>query len=232
LGALSLTAAVLGSPALAVSPASACTIAEAAVFAVDPALRSEDRAAPEPFTDLKARVTRSPESTCDGDTCIASSCGEFGIVLVTFALPPDVQSGRETIGYRMIWQQGKAPVGVSSNLDKTWPLDASDEAGRGQISFTIGYDDVADLDAEIALVAVDRAGNESSPSEPVHLSFSGCTIDLFSGTCEQPASCNVTDPGRDHVPNGYIASAAVLWVIGFALRQRRKRTRAPSPAAR
>jgi len=232
LGALSLTAAVLGSQALAVSPASACTVTEAPVFAVDPALRSEDRAAPDPFTDLKARVTRSPGTSCHGDTCIENSCGEFGIVLVTFALPADVQSGGETIGYRMVWQEGETPAGVSFNLGKTWPLDASDEPGRGQISFTIGYDDVAELDAEITLVAVDRAGNESAPSEPVQLSFSGCTIDLFSGTCEQPGSCNVTEPGRDHVPNGYVASAAVLWVLGFALRQRRKRTGAPSPAAR
>lgn len=232
LGALSLMAAVLGGQALIVSPASACTSTEAAVFAVDPALRSEDSVAPEPFTDLSARVSRSPETSCHGDTCMANSCGGFGLVLVAFALPPDVQAASDTIGYRLVWQGGDRPAGASSVLGKTWPLDVSDEPGRGQISFTLAYDEVADLDAEITLVAVDRAGNESAPSEPVHLSFSGCTIDLFTGMCEQPGSCNVTEPGRDDPHNGYFAAAGALWVLGFALRQRRKRPSSPDLASR
>ena len=60
------------------------------------------------------------------------------------------------------------------------------------LSIMIDYNDVVELDGEMALIAIDHAGNESEPSAPIHVSFGGCTFYKEDRACLEDASnCSV-----------------------------------------
>jgi MYXO-CTERM domain-containing protein len=52
-----------------------------------------------------------------------------------------------------------------------------------RISFDVAFADVPEVDATIAVVIVDRAGNESLASDPIELRWSGCTVFGFDDRC-------------------------------------------------
>jgi len=70
---------------------------------------------------------------------------------------------------------------------------------------------VTELNGELALVAVDSAGNESAPSEPIHVEFSGCTHYFDDATCIDktvaPSSCTIGNAVGEH------SSASAAWLL-------------------
>jgi hypothetical protein len=194
----------------------ACSIAEPEIFEIDASLKASDTSAPTPFTDVSAEVARWPDSICKNGQCMASSCGAFGTVDLRFALPRD---DRDTqLGYRLVWLRGTQPPALAQELEVIRPFSASfDSPDEGRISLTIGFEDAAKLDADIALVAIDRAGNESARSEPIHLTFSGCTHSL-DGQCLESAGCGVTHLGSEE--SRWFEACATVIVLAAVCRRR------------
>jgi hypothetical protein len=152
---------------------------------------------------------------------MASSCGAFGTIDLRFTLPRD---DRDTqLGYRLVWLRGTQPGALAQELEVIRPLSASvDSPDEGRISFTIGFEDAAMIDADIALVAIDRAGNESARSEPIHLMFAGCTRS-FDGQCLESAGCGVTHLGSDESRSFEACAAAILLAVVCRRRRRLRR---------
>ncbi|HKU38949.1 MAG TPA: hypothetical protein VJR89_12400 [Polyangiales bacterium] len=188
--------------------AHACVRVPLEFYAVEPELRAVDSEAPTPFRDVVARVDRRPAVVCRNDECTSDSCGSAGTIALRFQPPRDDQNDAPSLGYRVVWLRGEQPRSARAFLEHDWPLGPR----PGEISLTLAYDDVAELDAEIALVALDRAGNESEPSEPIHLEFSGCTLEIGSDRCLE-TGCSV---GRVAAHGGHYGFGALLGV-GLAL---------------
>lgn len=206
------------------TPALACVQEPSEAYATDPSLRASDTTAPTPFTEVSARVERRDNLRCSGDICTQSSCPKQGYVELSFRAPTDDQARRD-IGYRIVWLHGSVPSSVRATLDRVWPLAPPSADGEGTLTFSVGFNEIEQLNAEIALVAVDLAGNESAPSEPVELQFSGCTIPLGGTQCEG-AQCSVRALGtsRAHSALGFsglLGASAGLYL----LRRWRRRAR-------
>jgi hypothetical protein len=211
---------------LRAGPAAACTLEPPEAYATDPDLRASDTTAPTPFTEVVARVERRDNRRCSGNVCTESSCPKQGYVELSFRAPTDDQARRE-IGYRIVWLEGSVPQGVRATLDRVWPLAPPAADGEGTLSFSMGFSEVEQLDAEIALVAVDPAGNESEPSEPIQLRFSGCTIPLGGTQCEA-AQCSVRVLGAHGTRGtagvafgGFLGALACLYSLRRSLRDAR-----------
>lgn len=217
-----LAAAAAATLLAASQPARACTSVEVEFYAIEPDLRAVDSTAPTPFRDVVARVDRRPETVCRGEECTTSSCGSSGEIALRFQPPSDDQNDGQNLGYRVIWLRGQQPRSANGFLQHSWPLGPA--GGSGEISLTIAYADVAELDAEISLVAIDRAGNESEPSEPIHLEFSGCTRDVTSNTCLD-SGCSVQHLASP-VSRGGGRSWLALGIALFGFRSLRRATRA------
>lgn len=187
------------------APAGACVREAIPAYATDPGLRASDTTAPTPFTDVVARVERRDNVHCSNNVCTESSCPREGYVELSFRAPTDDQA-RPDIGYRIVWLDGAVPPSVQRTLERVWPLAPPAADGEGTLTFSMGFTEVEQLDAEIALVAVDLAGNESAPSEPVQLQFSGCTIPLHGTRCEGADGCSVRALG----------AAGASGALGFA----------------
>jgi MYXO-CTERM domain-containing protein len=216
-----------------VQPATACSRVAPEVYEVDPSLRDSDKTAPPPFTDVVARVERRDNKRCSGGVCTESSCPREGTVELSFRAPEDDQA-ESNIGYRVVWLRGSVPDGARATLDRIWPLAPPSSPGEGTLSFSLGFAEVEHLDADIALVAVDLAGNESAASEPVPLKFSGCTIPLGGTECET-GGCSISRVGT----SGVSGVRHLLWVIaglaGLLVRRRRwpgRCSRAPCGSAK
>jgi hypothetical protein len=147
----------------------ACTRAFVEPFKVDPARTDESAEAPSSFRDLRAISYRVSSTHCNSKSCTTNNCGDSGTLLVQFE-PPDEASEGE-LGYRAIWIGRPLPAAFRERLDRVMPLDPATRS----VAFEFGFNEIASLEGEVALVAVDRAGRESIPSEPVRVSFSGCT---------------------------------------------------------
>jgi hypothetical protein len=123
---------------------------------------------------------------------------------------------------------------MRAHLDRVLPLSAA----AHELSVELGWSGVTQLDGELALVAVDRAGNESEPSAPVRVSWSGCTdfydepFCLDGGAMPQAApaqaskGCGVVT-GPRAARSAPLGAALAMGLIA-ALRSRRSR----SPTAR
>lgn len=217
---LVLLAAALGTLASAAAPARACTRTQPVFFLPDPSLRDHDSRAPTPFTQIVARVDRHPATICRDGECTTTSCGSFGMIALDFVLPHDDQNDARTLGYRVVWLRGTRPKSAGALLEHSWPLS---EAARGtsdsaELSFEMSYEEVANLDADIALVAIDPAGNESEMSEPIHLEWSGCT--RMGDECLEQVGCSVSRPA----PNGRARWLAITTLaLGLVWRGSRRR---------
>jgi hypothetical protein len=217
--------AALATALSAAAPARACSRVAPVKFEPDPSLRALDSLAPTPFTGINARVDRHPGTVCRDGECTSTSCGSSGVISLEFMLPHDDQSDARSLGYRVVWLRGEPPRGARF-LANSWPLsEARQDGAAGALSLELSYDEVANLDAEIALVAIDRAGNESDPSEPIHLEWSGCTRDLSSDQqCLEDLGCSVAGlPGSRGQGS---LSVATLVLLALACRAQRRIKRA------
>jgi hypothetical protein len=211
---LAILVGLLGSAA---PRAKACSYAEPLAFQIDPSLRDHDGTPPTPFSDIVPFAHRISATHCHADrTCTESSCGDDGVLELSFVRPIDVESAPEELGYRVIWLSGAMPAGLASVIDDVQPL-----APGTSLSIALGFAGVTSLNGELALVAVDRAGNESAPSEPVHVEYTGCTSYFDDPTCigapSPTASCAVSPPSRP--ATGWIMPV----LIGLAFARRRGR---------
>lgn len=154
---------------LSASAALACSRAVEEPFRIDPALAEQSAEGPSRFRELNAFSYRVSDTRCSGNTCSTNNCGDSGLLLVRFEPPEEASEGE--LGYRAIWIGRPLPPALRQRLDRIMPLDPVSHA----VVFELGFDEIVALQGEISLVAVDRAGRESPASEPVPVSFSGCT---------------------------------------------------------
>ena len=158
-----------------------------------------------------ATTRRIAGEHCQNGTCSSSSCGDLGYVELRFEPPRDgLEDPYEStdLGYRLVWLSGKMPEAMRGEVGVLRPLNAG-----GSLTLDIGYAAITELDGELALVAVDRAGNESARSEPVRVQWSGCTEYFDDPICASTSGhCSAAGrPGRaSHV-------GLWLWVSGLAL---------------
>ncbi|HKP59619.1 MAG TPA: hypothetical protein VJV78_23005 [Polyangiales bacterium] len=220
---LVLLVAALGALASAAAPARACTRAEPVFFQPDPSLRDQDSQAPTPFTQIVARVDRHPATICRDGECTTSTCGSFGSIALDFVLPRDDQNDARTLGYRVVWLRGSRPKSAGDLLEHNWPLSdaARGESDNAELSLELSYEEVANLDADIALVAIDPAGNESEMSEPIHLEWSGCTRD--GDQCLEAAGCSVSRPAANGRASWFGFTTLALGLIWRRSRRGRAR---------
>lgn len=104
-----------------------------------------------------------------------------------------------------------------------------------EIAIELSFKEITLLEGELALVAIDHAGNESEPSDPVQITWSGCTEYFDDPFCadgevvvpphaEQRCSLT-TGPRAGH---GLPLTAAISFGLGatvYARTRRRKRYR-------
>jgi hypothetical protein len=107
-------------------------------------------------------------------------------VELRFEPPQDAGEDGSDLGYRVVWLSGEMPEAMRGQLDVIRPLNAG-----GRLTLDVGFSGITQLDGELALVAVDHAGNESEPSEAVRVQWSGCTEYFDEPTCAA-ASGNCT----------------------------------------
>lgn len=163
---------VLGVVLWAVAPprlqhASACSTEQAAPFEIDTSLQAQDSEPPAPFSELTAFTRRVANTRCTNNVCTSVSCNDTGTLELHFESPRDEDAG---LGYKVIWLRGDMPEELRGALGVATAL-----PNDRTIALSLSWEGVARLDGELALVAVDRAGNESVASAPVHVEWSGCT---------------------------------------------------------
>jgi hypothetical protein len=138
-------------------------------------LRATDHDPPVPIAEAGAVVTRRTDSVCSGGSCTVTDCGRYGQLTLDYlrAQPADEA---EEVGYRVELLSGELPPSMRTLVGPVRPLSP-------RIVFDMAFDDAPVLDAEIAVVVIDRAGNESAPSDPIHLLWSGCTLPPAGEQC-------------------------------------------------
>lgn len=172
--------------------AAACAREPLAPYQTDAALQAEDTRPPTPFRDVRSSTRQISGTHCSGKICTSMSCGDSGRLELTFTPPEDGPEG-EPLGYRVLWLRGSMPSELQKTLAATWPL-----LNERAIQIDLSFQGVTQLDGELALVAVDRAGNSSEPSDAVPVKFSGCMSYFDDPACEQAQGCAVVSgAGRD-----------------------------------
>jgi hypothetical protein len=175
---------------------SACSRALEEPFLVDASQADESAEGPSAFQAVSAFSYRIEGTRCSGNSCAESSCGDQGVLVLAFE--PPVEASQRELGYRMIWVGRPLPFAIRSQLDRVLPLDPSTR----EASFELGFDAIARLDGELSLVAVDRAGHESAPSELARVSFSGCTEYFDQPYCVEGGPMPQSDAARCSVLHG------------------------------
>jgi len=199
-------------------PAAACSITLPAPFQIDPDQQENDTVPPTTFTNVSAVASRVAGTHCHGDTCSQTSCGDVATLKLKFTPPQDDQNTVDELGYRIVWLRGAPPASVRPAIDRIQPLQSANE-----IDIPFGFDEITVLDADLMLIAVDRAGNESVASRPIHVEFSGCTQYFDEDSCIAQG-CSAA-----HTLRGSTANAAwclaPLSALAVAMRVRSRRRR-------
>jgi len=210
----------------------ACSMASV-TYAIDPGLRGDDSEAPAPFSNPSAFTRRISATYCDGTKCTQSSCGDRGQLELQFDAREDA-AGSDAVGFRIVWLSGELSDEARRALDGARQL-----FEPGRVTIDLGWSDVTQLSGEIALVAVDHAGNESAPSDAVRVEWSGCTSSWDDPTC-RPATTNQVVGGAANgcaistlAPTSGPGSLGLwLWVAGLVVAcVRCKRARVPTDSA-
>ena len=197
--------------------AAACSRVAPETFEVDRSL--PDQSAPTPFRGLTASTHRIAGQHCKNGTCTSSSCGDTGYLELRFEPPRDGNEDAESsdLGYRVVWLNGKMPEAMRNEIGVLRPLNVGPS-----LTLDVGFAGITELDGELALVAVDRAGNESAPSEPVRVQWSGCTSYFDEPVCAaSSSSCAVAGVRAGTGLGGSWWWAGAL-ALGAALRWRRR----------
>ena len=180
--------------ALALDSAHACSIAAPPTLQIDPRIEDEVPPAPPVVLGVEIRRGRGPRGG------MVTSCDDIGAIEIEVARPEGDPDDPEEVGYRLKLLAGKLPEGLAlpgedallgAFLRLHWLDGATDH--QEAFSFTL------------ALVPVDRAGNEGKPAR-VTIEDEGST------ESEQPACA--TAPGQG------VLWAAVL--LGLLARRRQR----------
>lgn len=192
---------------LAPSAAHACKFAgPPPSYEVSPAAQAEDDVAPTPFTNVDAMVWRREGRTCELGQCTSNSCGDMGHVELFFDPPQDDRTPVEELGFRIEVLEGTLPSSLQASMTRAQALEDA-------VRFHLGFDEATRMDATIALVAIDRAGNESPASNPVRLKFSGCTKPAAGRLCKEggPLACRAASGGTGWAGVAWMMAAG-LWL--------------------
>ena len=198
------------------APAGACSLIWVPPFQIDPNQRLIDNTPPTTFAGLNSETYSVVGTHCRGDRCTKSSCSGGAGIRISFTQPPsDDHNEYAQLGYRVEWVRGLAPASLQAALGKIEPLSPT-----GGINISLG-DDIMELDGELRLIAVDRAGNESPASEPVHVEFSDCPRYFDDHTCVDSFAdgCSAA-PGRSSNATGWLGLSVFVLAVR-ALRRRR-----------
>jgi hypothetical protein len=190
-----------------VSRAQACAKGSVAPFMIDQSSSASDDQPPTPFRELKSFARRVASTHCNDKTCTSSSCEDAGVLQLTFEPPQDEAS--DGLGYRVVWLRGHMPPSLQRSLEVLQPLSTVPT-----LTFELGWDEISELDGELALIAVDRSGNESTMSAPVHVEWGGCTSYFDDPSCLRDASgCGVAPQAgrRELQPVAALMFACAVW---------------------
>lgn len=213
-----LCALSLAGAALRPQLAAACSQLAPQAFEIDRSLAKDDRTAPTPFRGVTASTHRVAGEHCKNGTCISSSCGDAGYVELRFDPPRDAADDAEStdLGYRVVWLKGKMPEAMRNEIGVVRPLNVGPS-----LTLEAGFTGITELDGELALIAVDRAGNESAPSEAVHVQWSGCTEYFDEPACAAASSsCAVSE-----VTSRSTYAGLLVWLTALAMGASRSRRR-------
>jgi len=172
--------------------ADACSRIGPVPHVIDDALVGVDRTPPTLPKPVVAQVSRH-----DGTGCTSSdSCGDFSAANIT-NLATDDMTVANRMGYRFAVVAGTLPAGLDL---PTGVVDWTLPDGSLWLNWPGDGDDV---DFTLELVAVDAAGNESSPQ----------TVRVYDDT----GACSI---GRR---NGFNGAALAIIVFALAIAKRRRR---------
>jgi hypothetical protein len=173
--------------------------------------------APSGIAGPSATVHRGngPDSTGCGQSS-STSCDDMGSVILNFEVATDVDSTRESVGYRVEVIAGTAPgSSFSQSTDQVLvPSFHSDDEHIGTLYFHWddgATDDQEGIDFTITLTPVDANGNEGPTSDPIRIqdegSSSGCAV------------------GEPQARPSWASAAAILSAVAMAFARRLKRSR-------
>lgn len=162
-----------------------CLYAPTEYHRVDVELGSTDTSAPEAPVLVEVQTFRRNGMTCTLASCVANSCGNTGTVRIALAPAADDGTPADELGYRLVLVSGLLPESMQE-------LIGVDLAGDRPVFLRPTFEEVPSLDAMLAAVAIDAAGNESAPSEPFAVRFGGCTLAAVGDQCEDEL-----DPATD-----------------------------------
>ena len=168
------TVATLGAPKLA----SACVLRPMVLHHSDAELAQFDSEAPSRPVIVAADTTRRSGLSCGQEICVENNCGDLGMVSIKLAPGQDDLTPPDQMGYRIELVQGDVPESMRA-------LIGVELAGPAPLLLRPSFDEVPSVSATLQVVAVDDAGNESAPSEPFTLAWSGCTLAAIGDQCEQ-----------------------------------------------
>jgi hypothetical protein len=178
--------------------ARACSLLGPSPYVVDASMQATDHVAP---TLGPLSVAQLRRGTAMG-ACGGSSCDGIGSVALTVVASDDVTPAT-TLGYRFSLAAGALPTAFVILLDQPSQVAVTD----GQIWFNWddGKEDQSPIDFTLQVVAIDRAGNESSPQKV--------------RVTDDPGGCALAHP----------QPRALVWVAAAVLlltrRRRARRTR-------
>jgi hypothetical protein len=167
------TVATLGAPRLA----SACVLRPMVLHHSDTKQAQFDSEAPSRPVIVAADTTRRSGLTCGQELCVENNCGDLGMVSIKLAPGQDDLTLPHQLGYRIELVRGNVPESMRSLIGVAL-------AGPAPLLLRPSFDEVPSLSATLQVVAVDAAGNESTPSEPFTLAWSGCTLSATGDGCE------------------------------------------------
>ena len=124
-----------------------------------------------------ATAYRRSGLTCGQDICVANNCGDMGGVAIDLDAGDD-QTPTDRMGYRIELIDGVLPPALRN-------LIGVELEGPTPLRLQLAFDDVPSVDATLRVIAIDAAGNESTPSEPFAVGFDGCTLAATGEQCEQ-----------------------------------------------
>ncbi len=173
------------------APALACRLLSMEFHQVDVGLHATDTSAPGRPTVVQVDAYRRTGMTCTDASCVWNSCGDTGTVRIALAPSADDDTPPGQLGYRLSLVAGAVPESMQAML-------GVDLAGDRPLFLRPSFDEVATLDAVLTAVAIDAAGNESPPSEPFVVQFSGCTLTAMGDQCEADLeAADLADPTTD-----------------------------------
>ena len=161
-----LTVSFFGAAWVSLAPALACSIVMTP-HELDPREQRLDRRPPERVEAAVARITRGRGPFFhENGTVTGSSCDDLGVVALRLkSVPKDDRTPSGKLGYRVIHVDGELPA--SFILSDKPRRDLTPD--RLLIEYWIdgATDEQEPVEFALAVIAVDLAGNESAPSEPI-----------------------------------------------------------------